>query len=143
MNLYSNERKTKECVEKYFSTILYKTDKYHPFDYRDSMKDYYVIYNKNISSKAHEDVYIEMNKIEIANISDKSVYFIFAYDDATFIYTHNRNSKCILQYAYTNELKNYCWVKIAKLERIDLSAVAISKSLMNVDEGDISPDDEC
>ena len=88
------------------------------------------------------DSKIEMNKIDIANISDKNVYFIFAYDDATYMYTHNRNSKCILQYAYTNELKNYCWVRIAKLERIDLSAVAISKSITEIEDGDLSPDDE-
>lgn len=139
MNLYSNERKTKEIVEKYFSVSLFKTDKYHPFDYRDCSKDYYVIYNKNISFGAHKQVYIEMSKIDIANISDKDVYFIFAFDDGVYMYTHNRNKKCILQLPNTNELKNYCWIDAVKLNRLDIS---LECKALDTELGDLSMDDD-
>ena len=80
-----------DVIESSFHTTLYKTDIYHPFDFRDSDKIYYVV-KLYIDSYDDIEIYIDVYKITIANKSYKDVHFIFSLDDGFYMWTYSKNN---------------------------------------------------
>ena len=80
-----------EVIESSLRTTLYKTDIYHPFDFRDSNKLYYVV-KLYMQSSDEVVLSIPVEKIKTANKSYKDVHFIFSCDDGYYIWTYNKNN---------------------------------------------------
>lgn len=80
-----------DVIESSFHTTLYKTDVYHPFDFRDSEKLYYVV-KLYIQSIDHIDITIPVDKITTADKSYKDVHFIFSLDEGFFMWTYSKNN---------------------------------------------------
>jgi hypothetical protein len=111
----------KPFIEEHFDVILYKTDIYHPFDFRDEHKVFYNIYTKWINHNKYPTVNVDVKKIEMANLSDKDVYFIFKFNNGTYYYKYNRNihdgltSGLGKDKSFVQEYKPYVWIPISKL----------------------------
>lgn len=87
-----NYIKFQNVIESGFDTTLYKTDIYHPYDFRDSNKIFYNVYTYRQSYGELSYVTIETSKILIANRSYRDIHFIFSFDDGYYFYTYNKSN---------------------------------------------------
>jgi len=122
---FKDQLNIKPLIENHFDVILFKTDIYHPFDFRDEHKVFYNIYSKGINHNKYPTVNVDIKKIEMANLSDKDVYFIFKFINGIYYYKYNRNINDGLRSglgkdkSLVQEYKPYVWIPINKLVLIN------------------------
>jgi len=122
---HKNELMMKPIIEEFFGVKLYQTDAYHPFDFRDENKIFYEVKTRNVKHDKYPTTMVGQNKIEVANLSDRDVYFIFGFTDGNFYFKYNRNVNSGLSVSVggrndrgRDEYKPYVWIPIEKLIRI-------------------------
>lgn len=121
-----NELLLKPIIEEFFNVKLFKTDAYHPFDFRDENKIFYEVKSRNVKHDKYPTTMVGQNKIEAANLSDRDVYFVFGFTDGNYYFKYNRNVNSGLSVSIggrndrgREEYKPYCWIPIEKLISMD------------------------